>query len=79
MDGTGQEQDMGHPTGHPLPDNARIDGVPETLQHKKQVVGSDDTSDVGGGKLATDDGANAVKNQSVVSPDAYAGSSESGV
>ena len=78
MDGTGQEQDLGHPTGHPVPDDERIDGVPETLQ-------SDDDADKdapdsqGGGRLATNTGKQAVKNQSVVSSDDYAGSSESGV
>lgn len=76
MDGTGQEQDMGHPTGHPLPDDARIDGVPETLQNEKGVG---DGPEQEGGRLAKAEGKQAVRNQSVVSPDDYAGSSESGV
>lgn len=78
MDGTGREQDLGHTTGHPLPDNARIDDVPETLKDDKGT--GDGASDrEGGGRLSTNDGKQAVRNQSVVSPDDYAGSSESGV
>lgn len=78
MDGTGQEQDLGHTTGHPLPDDARIDGVPETLQNEKGV-GEGGADREGGGCLSKNDGKQAVRNQSVVSPDDYAGSSESGV
>lgn len=79
MDGTGQEQDTGHLTGHPLPDQAREDDVPESLREKKGS--SDDTaeSELGGGRLSSAEGRQAVRNQSVVDPDAYAGSSESGV
>lgn len=76
MDGTGQEQDLGHSTGHPLPDDARIDGVPETLQTKKGVGDEAKQED---GRLGTSEGKQAVRNQSVVSSDDYAGSSESGV
>lgn len=78
MDGTGQEQDLGHSTGHPPPDEARIDGVPETLQSEKEG-GEGGTDREGGGRLSTSDGKHAVRNQSVVSADDYAGSSESGV
>lgn len=79
MDGTGREQDLDQPTGHPLPDNARIDGVPETLQQEKGVEGADAQSELGGGRLAKSEGKQAVRNQSIVSPDDYSGSSESGV
>ncbi len=79
MDGTGREQDLDQPTGHPLPDNARIDGVPETLQAEKGVENSDGDTELGGGRLAKAEGQQAVRNQAVVSPDDYSGSSESGV
>lgn len=78
MDGTGQEQDLGHPTGHPLPEDALIDSVPETLQSKKGF-GEGGADREGGGRLSKNDGKQAVRNQSVVSPDDYSGSSESGV
>lgn len=78
MDGTGQEQDRGQTTGHPLPEDARIDDVPETLRDEKGT-GEEASDREGGGRLATNDGKQAVRNQSVVSPDDYAGSSESGV
>ncbi len=77
MDGTGQEQDLGHQTGHPLPDDARIDGVPETLQSEKGF-GEGGADREGGGRLSKNEGKQAVRNQSVVSADDYAGSSESG-
>lgn len=77
MDGTGQEQDLGHPAGHPLPDDARIDEVPETLRNDKGF-GEGGSDREGGGRLSKNDGKQAVRNQSVVSPDDYAGSSESG-
>lgn len=76
MDGTGQEQDAGT-RGHPLPDSARIDEVPETLRAEHGTDISQ-PAEVGEGRLATSQGKAAVRNQSVVSPDAYAGSSESG-
>lgn len=79
MDGTGREQDLGQTTGHPLPDAARTDGVPETLRSEKGIGDGKDDSELGGGRLAEAEGKQAVRNQSVVSPDAYSGSSESGV
>lgn len=79
MDGTGREQDVDQPTGHPLPDDARIDGVPETLQSEKGVGDGEEETELGGGRLAQAEGKQAVRNQSVVSPDSYGGSSESGV
>lgn len=75
MDGSGREQDRGHSTGHPLPDDARIDDVPETLVANKK---DGDEPENEGGRLATAEGKQAVRNQSVVSPDDYAGTSESG-
>lgn len=81
MDGTGREQDLDRPTGHPLPDDARIDGVPETLRTEKGVgdAGDDEKSEPGGGRLNVAEGKQSVRNQSTVSADDYGGSSESGV
>lgn len=80
MDETGREQDLDQPTGHPLPDDARVDGVPETLRTEKGPSEPEDgISELGGGRLAVSEGKQAVRNQSVVSPDDYSGSSESGV
>lgn len=74
MDGTGREQDSGRTTGHPLPDTGRIDDVPETLRDDK---GEGDNLDLEGGAPATPEGKQAVRNQSRVTPDDYAGASES--
>lgn len=78
MDESGQEQDRGHTTGHPLPEDARIEDVPETLRNEKGF-GEGGADREGGGRLSKNDGKQAVRNQSVVSPDDYSGSSESGV
>lgn len=80
MDGTGQEQDLGQPTGSAAPDAHPVDGAPATLENGDTGGGArEDESELGGGRLGTADGKQAVRNQSVVSPDDYSGSSESGV
>lgn len=75
MDGTGREQDLARPGGHPLPDEGRIDDVPETLRREKKGVGDDPDREDGAPMSA--EGKQAVRNQSVVTPEDYAGSSES--
>lgn len=78
-DGTGREQDGGAEAaggeGHPLPDDSRIENVPETLRRAK---GSDPNLDLDGAPSRAES-KQAVRNQAVVSPDAYGGTSESGV
>ncbi len=74
MDGTGREQDLGQPGGHPLPDEGRIDDVPETLRREK---GAGDNLDSEDGTPTSAEGKQAVRNQSIVTPEDYAGSSES--
>lgn len=85
MDGTGREQDIGAVGGHPLPEGegARTDDVPESLKRNKGV--GDDGVTAETGNLDLEHGAplraeskQAVRNQAVVTPDAYAGSTESG-
>ena len=85
MDGTGREQDGGAVGGHPLPEGvgARTDDIPESLKRNKGQ--GEDGPLAKTGNLDTSDGApsraeskQAVRNQAVVSPDEYAGSSESG-
>jgi len=74
MDGTGREQDLGRPGEHPLPDEGRIDDVSETLRREK---GADDNLDSEDGAPMSAQGKQAVRNQSVVTPEDYADSSES--
>ena len=86
MDGTGREQDQNAVGGHPLPEGegARTDDVPETLKRNKGEGDSGVTADTG--NLDFSEGAplraeskQAVRNQAVVSPGDYGGTSESGV
>lgn len=86
MDGTGREQDGSAVGGHPLPEGegARTDDVPETLKRNKGSGDSGVAADTGNldpgghGGLSRAESKQAVRNQAIVSPDDYGGTSESG-
>lgn len=71
MDGDGREQDVGTAASREDDEN----GDPKS-PFREEGRGQDRH---GGGALATDKTDKAVSIQSIVSPDDYAGSSESGV
>lgn len=83
MTGTGREQDGGAEAaggqnagkgGHPLPDDSRIENVPETLRREKDAGDNLDLE----GAPSRAESKQAVRNQAVVSPDDYGGTAESG-
>lgn len=69
MDGDGREQNMDPVTPEDDADDAQASTRPEGRGEDR----------FGGGAFATDRSDKAVENQSIVTSDAYAGSSESGV
>lgn len=71
MDGTGREQDL----GEPIAGDSRVQNVPDTL---RKPEGEGDNLDLDGAP-GQHEGQQAVRNQSIVEPDDYAKSSESGV
>ena len=75
MDGMGNEQDPGSQSRRPLTDEEAANDSGGDRPRQDNVG---DESPTGEGHLESARGKQAIRNQSVVSPEDYAGSSESG-